>query len=105
MPADTPITLPQPAESILKWVIDNPQAVRDAVKLLNLLSAVEVRVVTSTAANRTNNPVIISGTNAILPVPLKLAAPIADSTATAASVSTQLNLLLVALRTTGQLPT
>ena len=105
MPADSPIVPPEPAASVLKWVIENPEAVRLAVQLVNLLSAVEIRIVPASSYNRTNNPIVISGTNAILPVPLQLAAPISDSTATAASVSSQLNLLLAALRSTGQLPT
>lgn len=48
--------------------------------------------------------IIGSPPNLIMPLPLMLDAPIADSSATAASVSTTLNLLLGAMRRRGDLP-
>ncbi len=84
-------------------LIQNPQRVRDAFQLLNLLASAEVRVVTTGGTTGTAS-ILVSGQNAVIPIPLKLATPIADSTATAASVSAQLNALLAALRVTGQLP-
>lgn len=99
-------TIPAPDEGkVLQWAIQNPEAVRDAVQFLNLLISLECKVVAPSSINNPKVGIVFSAKNAILPVPLKLAAPIADSTASAASVSTQLNLLLAALRATGQLPT
>ena len=99
-------TLPIPnAGKTLQFIVENPNAVRDALKFLNLLIALEVRLVGASGFNDPKRGIVFAGRNAIMPIPLKLNAPIADSTATAASVSTQLNLLLAALRATGQLPT
>lgn len=100
----TTITPPDDGK-VLQWVVQNPDAVRDAVQFLNLLIALECKVVVPSSINNPKVGIVFSAKNAILPIPLKLAAPIADSSATAASVSTQLNLLLAALRATGQLPT
>ena len=96
---------PPPDGKTLQWVMENPTAVRDAITFLNLLISLECRIVVPSGSNNPKQGIVFAAKNAILPIPLKLGAPIADSTASAASVSAQLNLLLAALRTTGQLPT
>lgn len=88
-------------------LLSDPQRVRDALALLNALASLEVHYVVGGAANRGGpGAAALKGEapNLVLPLPLRLPSPIADSTATAASVSTQLNLLLAGLRTTPLLP-
>lgn len=88
-------------------LLGDPQRVRDALELLNALAALEVHLVVSGGAVELGpGKAAIKGAppTLVLPLPLKFATPIADSTATAFSVSTQLNLLLAALRTNGQNP-
>ena len=102
----TNYNLPIPnAGKTLQWVIENPNAVRDAMRFLNLVISLEVQVTQASGLANPKRGIVFAGRNAVLPIPLQLRAPIADSTATAASVSAQLNLLLAALRSTGQLPT
>ena len=85
----------------------NPEKLQHAIDLLNGLAALDVQIVSAggVTSDRPGHASIMGDPGAmILPLPLKLAAPIADSTASALSVSTQLNLLLAALRKNGQLP-
>lgn len=101
MPAK--ITLPQP----LSQVFADPSKLQGAIDLLNALANLEV-VLSSSASNvplvRGERQIQGEPPNLILALPIQCATPIADSTATAGSVSTQLNLLLAQLRTTGILP-
>jgi hypothetical protein len=92
-----------PPPATLADLLQDPQRVRDANKALNLLLAAQVSI-TQPITTRGLESLIVSRENIVIPVPLQLSAPIADSAATAASASTQLNLLLAALRRTGQLP-
>lgn len=85
-------------------LLRNPQRLRDALEFVELLMEAQI-LVTLPNSTRGISSLAISAQNIVFPVPLKIAVPIADSTSTAASVSTQLNLLLAALRVTGQLPT
>lgn len=87
----------------LSELLQSPQRVRDAFELLNALAAAKVSVV-ALSSTRGDQSLLISSQGITIPVPLKLDRAIADSTATAASVSAQLNALLAALRRTGQLP-
>lgn len=87
--------------------IRNPELVQQLVDLLFALRNVNVQLVVgqdSQALSAGKVNIVGSAPALTLPLPLKLAKPIADSTADAASVSAQLNLLLAALRKTGQLP-
>lgn len=102
MPADSPI--PLPGDAIIEWRNRHPQAADELVRAVNLLMALELKLVVPTAYNPAKEAIARSGTNYALILPLKFSAPIANSTATAANVSTQLNSLLAALRSTGQLP-
>lgn len=89
-------------------LLQDPQRVRDALLLLNALSQLEVHLVPpgSSPALSPGNKIIKGDPPAlILPLPLQFRSAIADSTATAASVSAQLNLLLAELRAVRQLPT
>lgn len=100
-----PRTIELPDE--LADLFANPQRIRDAVALLNALSALEVHLVPpgNVASLAPGNRVIRGEPpTLILPLPLKFRAAIADSSATAASASAQLNLLLAELRATKQLP-
>ena len=101
----TALPIPTPGESIVAWAIRNPEAVTQALTLLQQLQAISVEIVPAGGNNSGKQSLVMSDNNIILPIPLKLSAPIADSTATAASASAQLNLLLAALRRTRQLPT
>lgn len=87
----------------LAELIQDPQRVRDAFTLLNLLLGAQVRLVSS---GKTDTPLTISGTTLIIPVPVKLDTPIADAQTTPnqSKLLIQFNLLLAALRRTGQLP-
>ena len=100
-----PAPLAAPAD--LAALFQEPQRVRDAFDLLNALAQMEVHIVVAggaVALGPGKSALKGSPPALILPLPLKFATPIANSTATAASVSAQLNSLLAALRTTGQLP-
>ena len=87
--------------------LKNPELAQQLVDLLYALLNVNVQLTVGQAAQKLNpgtGRIIGTAPALILPIPLKLGTPIADSAATAASVSAQLNLLLAALRVTGQLP-
>lgn len=88
-------------------LLTDPKRVRDAIALLNALATMEVHLVAPgnvAPLSPGSKPIRGDPPNLILPLPLKFTAAITDSTATAASASAQLNLLLAELRKTGQLP-
>ena len=88
-------------------LLANPQRIRDAISLLNGLLEMEVRLVPpgGVAPLQSGYKQIIGDPPAlVLPLPLKFRRPIADSTATAASASAQLNILLAELRANSQNP-
>lgn len=96
------------APDSLAELLTDPQRVRDAFALLNALAEMQVVLVVpggSAPLAPGNKTLRGEPPNIIMPLPLKCTRAISDSTATAASVSTQLNLLLAELRKTGQLPT
>ncbi len=99
-----PIPVPHDGMALIAWLAANPAAVRQAVEAVNLLISLQVEVTTANSTRGSQQAIVTSPDRFLLPIPLKLQAPIADSVATADSVSAQLNLLLVALRQTGQLP-
>ncbi len=87
--------------------IKNPAVLAAQIDMLYGLRNLNVQLVTGQASQQLAVGVSqISGSppNLVLPLPFKLSAPIADSSATAASVSAQLNLLLAAMRVRGDLP-
>ena len=84
-----------------------PEMVIELIGKLAALLQLEVHLVTPgnvAALSPGNKPLQGDEGGIILPLPLKFTRSISDSTATAASVSAQLNLLLAELRKTGQLP-
>lgn len=88
-------------------LLTDKQRVIDAFALLNALAGLEMNLVVpagSVAFGPGREAILGDPPKLILPIPLKFAAAIPNSTATVASVSAQLNLLLAALRITGQLP-
>lgn len=87
----------------LAELIQDPQRVRDAFALLNMLAGAQVRIVGS---GKTDMPLSVSGNTLIIPIPVKLDAPIADAETTPnqSELLAKFNLLLAALRRTGQLP-
>lgn len=103
MPKDSPI--PPIGESILEWRRRYPLAADDLIRIVNLMYALEVGLVTPSANTRGKTAIITAENNLVLNLPLKFDAPIANSTASAASASAQLNLVLAQLRRTGLLPT
>lgn len=104
MSKNAPIPVPQPGESLVGWALANPEAVTRAIEAVNLLISLQVQLTGANSTRSDQNAIVLSPDRYLLPIPLKLNTAIADSSATAASVSTQLNLLLAALRRTGQLP-
>lgn len=103
MPANAPI--PLPGDAIMEWRAKYPEAADELVRAVNLMLDMKVRLVTPDGFNSAQSAIVTSPQQYFLAVPLKFRRAIADSTATAASVSAQLNLLLAELRATGQLPT
>ena len=103
MPFDSPI--PLPGDAIIEWRTKHPQAADDLVRAVNLMLALELKLVNASAYNVGKTAILRSANNYALMLPLQFRQPIADSTATAANVSAQLNSLLAELRLTGQLPT
>ena len=117
-----PITVPQS----LAELFADPSPVRDAFSLLNALAQIEVHIVppgNGAAIGPRQQAIKGDPPSLVLPLPLKFAQPIsaADSYAATASgtysqaqvqalmtqvtsLTTQLNLLLAALRSTGQNP-
>lgn len=84
--------------------MQDPQRVRDAFAVLNLLLSMRVQI-TTPGSTRGVSSLVTSGEKYVIPIPLGFTAPIANSSATAASASAQLNTLLQAMRNTNQLPT
>jgi hypothetical protein len=104
MAADKPI--PKTGGEVFDWLQRYPEAADELIGIVNRLYNLQFQLIrpgSNTAG--VENVLVDSPQNLVLALPLKFAAPIANSTATAASVSTQLNLVLAQLRLTGQLPT
>jgi hypothetical protein len=100
------VSIPIPANTA--ELLRDPRRVRDALELLNALASLEVHLVPPGAAaplSPGRNQIVGTPPSLVLPLPLQCPSAVADSSATAASVSTQLNLLLAGLRRTGILPT
>lgn len=88
-------------------LITQRQLLQQQIDLLYALRNINVQLVVGQASQVFApgvSPIVGSAPSLVLPLPLKLAAPIADSSATVASVSAKLNLLLAALRANGMLP-
>lgn len=88
-------------------LLHSPEILQELVDMLYALRNINLQLVTqqgSLSFSPGTSQIFGKPPNLTLPVPLKLQNPIADSAATAASASAQLNLLLAALRKTGQLP-
>jgi len=102
MPSDSPI--PLVGGSIVEWRTRYPQAADELIRIVNQLVALELALATPGQNTRGLSAIVPSQTNLKLVLPLKFDAPIANSTASAASVSAQLNLVLAQLRLTGILP-
>ena len=100
-----PRTITLPAS--FATLVQDPQRIRDAIELLNALSQLQVQLVpvgSSRPLSSGNRSIVGEPPALILPLPIAMQTAIADSTATAASVSAQLNALLAALRLTKLLP-
>lgn len=98
--------IPQINGDFFGWTQKYPQAADDLISIVNRLYNLEYQLIRpGSNTGGVQNVLVPSAQNIVLALPLKFAAPITNSTATAASVSTQLNLLLAQLRLTGQLPT
>ncbi len=83
--------------SVVEWALRYPEAADALIQVVNQLQAVEWQVVKPSAQTRPT--VLIEGPRAFtLAAPLQFRSAIADSTATAASASAQLNTLLAELR-------
>ncbi len=102
MPANSPI--PLPGNAIFEWRERYPEAADELVKAVNLMLSMRVELVTPNGYNSAQTAILASPNQYLLALPVRFRAPIADSSATAASASAQLNLLLAELRATKQLP-
>lgn len=90
-------------QSVIEWALRYPEAAGALIEVVNGLQMLEWQVVKPSAQTRPT--VIIEGPRAFtLAAPLQFRTAIADSTATAGSVSTQLNALLAELRHVKQNP-
>lgn len=69
-----------------------------------MLIGMQVEIANANSTRNSQNAIITSSDRYLLPIPVKLDTPISNANGTAASASDQLNLLLAALRRTGQLP-
>ena len=109
---------PAPNESLFAWVVANPAAAAEVVRLSQLFAQLQVEVVAPEGAiNTLRQPIKIAGTNAILTVPLKFAntwaAPTGTATRTTFATSTvtleqlaeRVCALIQDLQRTGQAPT
>jgi hypothetical protein len=98
--------IPLPSRAI--DLITNGQIAIDSINLLNSLAKAHLWIVppTGSVAANTGKPVWQgdSGQELVLPIPLQFTRSIPDSTATVASVSATLNLLLAELRKNKQIP-
>ena len=82
-----PIKAPVNVESLLAWVTDNPMAVEDAFRLLNLIATLQIQIVNPSSSYQLggNKPTIIIGDgSAIIPIPLQLPYPWGAPTGTLA---------------------
>lgn len=95
---------PPPAGNFMAWVMANPQQVAQYFAIVYAMQNAQLAITIN--GTTTKVPIRFSVENALFSIelPNRLSSAIADSSATAASVSTQLNLLLAAMRVTKQLP-
>lgn len=98
--AAVPSGLPQNLSDIIR----KPQTLIDTIRDVDNLRVAKVEIVQPTTT-RLGSPVIVSDSDATIPIPLKLSAAIANCNTDTTNISNTLNALLAALRTTGQLPT
>ena len=95
--------LPIPSAPMIAWVVQNEAAIVEAFATLNRVKRMTVRLTAPAGPQTAGTPILESPQNIIVEIPLGFARGIANAT-DATSVITQLNLLLAALRQTGQLP-
>lgn len=65
---------PPPGE-LLAWALANPEAVRDAVRLLNQISTMRVTV-TKATQSRDENALLLAADRSLLQLPLKFSSPV-----------------------------
>lgn len=88
-------------------LIQNPALLQKQIDLLYALLNLNIQLVVGQGAQKLApgaSSIVGTPPRLTLPIPLKLPAPIADADGTGSGASDQLNLLLAALRSTGQLP-
>lgn len=87
----------------IQQLLNDPTRLNAALDFLKSIQAAEIQIVNPT---NTIGTATLSRANGqtVIPIPVRISAPIADSDGTVASVSTQLNTLLAALRTVKILP-
>lgn len=73
MAKDSPIPLPKPGDA-LGWVLENPEAAAQAVQLLNLLLALQVRV-TRGGVSVLNQQASLLVSNEVIQLPLPILWP------------------------------
>jgi hypothetical protein len=110
-------SIPSPGGHVLLWALRNPQAVDEAIALLNRLQRLRIDLVAPGGDNRFPLRPADSPEGIVLGLPLKLpnawAAPtgtvsratFATSTATTAQLAQRLAALIQDLQATGQAPT
>lgn len=95
---------PAPSSAFLEWVTNHPEEVAAYLETVHAVRQLSVSVTIN--AQTVKAPILCGPDNATvtLALPNVLPAAIANAGATAPSCAAQLNLLLAALRGTGQLP-
>lgn len=103
MPKDSPI--PPMGDAWLEWRNKYPTAADELIRTVNLLSSLELSIATPASYTAAGKQALVkSDSNFVLRIPIRFAAPIADSDATAASASATINAVLAQLRLSGILP-
>ncbi len=114
MPANSPIPLPE--GNLLAWLNDNPDAITEAIKILNLLASMQTQLVPFNRSAGPKTAIIPSDNNYLLPLPLQFgnayAVPtgtlqrttFATSTVTLAQLAGVVAALVIDLQQNGQAP-
>ncbi len=93
------LKIPESASELLS----DPQRVKDAFVLLNVILAARVQI-TPAGTTRGTVSLVVTRSNMVIGIPLQFAAPIADATG-AGDIVAQFNKVMAAMRVTGQNPT
>jgi len=98
--------IPEPDSALVAWALANPEAVRNAIRLLNLLSKLEVRFSSTVGPPSGGWSLVESKQNIVLPIPqlaMSVSAPAGGATIDT-QCRAQLTMLLTLMRRAGYIP-